>query len=389
MQFNFKLFFYVTYRAFFKTKNTQGRLTGKRFRKLVLWYILIPFSQIFSWLGFMLDEVFFPAYRQQKVESPVFIIGNFRSGSTLLHRLMAQDKQQFTSMRTWEIYLAPSITQRVIIKKVSQFDRKFLNNTLHKILEKQEQQHLDTIQFHRVVLRDVEEDEGLLLHNWSTAFFMFVYPFTEVLEPIIKYDDEVPEEQKKIAMQFYQRCLQRHVYFHQGKRYLAKNPASTSRIKTLRQYFPDAKFIYLVRNPIELLASKTNYFGYVWHYFGDPAEKFPLKDIIFSMAKHWYHYPLKTLPELPVGDYSIVKYDHLVKNLETTVSKTYQQLSFDYHPSFARVVHETSQTAKKYKSKNVYSLKEMGYRPEQIYRQLKDVFDKFEFPVQVGHKQLT
>ena len=42
-----------------------------------------------------------------------------------VQRLIARDKDCMTAMKTWEIYLAPSITQRKIFKFASRFDGKY------------------------------------------------------------------------------------------------------------------------------------------------------------------------------------------------------------------------------------------------------------------------
>ena len=84
MAFNFKLFFRLTYHAFFKSRGTHGRLTAKRLRALALWYLVFPFYNLVTWICLLLDDILFPQYRRQEIKDPTFIIGNFRSGSTLL-----------------------------------------------------------------------------------------------------------------------------------------------------------------------------------------------------------------------------------------------------------------------------------------------------------------
>jgi len=39
---------------------------------------------------------------QQKIEAPVFIFGNARSGTTLLHSLMSLDEERFASMKLYQ-----------------------------------------------------------------------------------------------------------------------------------------------------------------------------------------------------------------------------------------------------------------------------------------------
>ena len=122
MRYNIRLFLKLAYWSLFKSAGTQARLTPHRISALFLWFVVMPIHHLLSWIGFGLDEIFHRAYRKQVVEAPIFIIGNFRSGSTLLQRLLAQDEEHLTAMRTWEIYLAPSITQREFWRVVNRLD---------------------------------------------------------------------------------------------------------------------------------------------------------------------------------------------------------------------------------------------------------------------------
>lgn len=44
------------------------------------------------------------------------------------------------------------------------------------------------------------------------------------------------------------------------ERFLSKNPPNTGRIKTLLEMFPEAKFIFIHRNPIEVFLSTQNFY---------------------------------------------------------------------------------------------------------------------------------
>src|SRR5271157_3675493 len=125
MAYNFHLFLRTTMRSFINTGNTHARLKHKRLVFVLLFYCVWPWWTLFTGLCFWLDDFLFPAYRQQPVEKPLFILGNFRSGSTFLHRLLARDKENFTSLRTWDIFITPSITQRKIAELFAKVDSHF------------------------------------------------------------------------------------------------------------------------------------------------------------------------------------------------------------------------------------------------------------------------
>ena len=55
-----------------------------------------------------LDEVVYPEYRAQKVERPVFVFANPRSGTTLAHRLISMDQDVFTTVKLYQT-IFPSV----------------------------------------------------------------------------------------------------------------------------------------------------------------------------------------------------------------------------------------------------------------------------------------
>lgn len=378
MLFNLKLFFELTSKTIFRHREVFGPLTPKRVKRLIFWYTVMPLHHLLTWLCLALDNLFFPAYRRQQVEKPVFIISNFRSGSTLLHRLLAQDEDNFTATRTWEIYLAPSILQRVAFRAVSRFDRRWLGGRLNRQVDQLDYNVLGKLPMHRMGLHLVDEDEGLFIHNWTSIFLVFVFPDIPTFEPYFFFDSQLNPKQKQRVMRFYQACIKRHVYFHGGKRYVAKSPAFSVKIDTLLQYFPDARFIYLARNPVDMVASKTNYFAFCWQYFND-LETYPFRDFLLRFTRHWYLYPLTVLDRLPQEQYMVLKYTQLTKELDSVVHDIYNQFGLPITPAFAAALKDTVESASRYVSQHRYSLADMDYTPEQVYQNYREIFDKFGF----------
>jgi hypothetical protein len=82
---------------FVLTKSMPIRAKLKQCWFLSITFILVPFRTLFWYL----DEVLFPSYREIQIE-PVFIIGEPRCGSTLLHRTLAKSKRDFLAVRHLE-----------------------------------------------------------------------------------------------------------------------------------------------------------------------------------------------------------------------------------------------------------------------------------------------
>jgi hypothetical protein len=71
-------------------------LSLKRIAILLLLMFVLPALMVWNHLGFFLDDILFPDWKHQIVEKPLFLVGNARSGTTWLHRLVAMDEETFT-----------------------------------------------------------------------------------------------------------------------------------------------------------------------------------------------------------------------------------------------------------------------------------------------------
>lgn len=383
MAFNFENFARFTRAALFRSNGTHYRLTPKRVSRLVAFYILFPLAEILNWTGFLLDDVFFRRYRQAEVKQPVFIVGNPRSGTTFLQRLIARDTENFTCMRTWEILLAPSITQRKVVWALATLDR-WLGSPLHKRLAELEKCWRERNVVHKVSLWAPEEDQYLFLHIWST---LAIWTFSGIVDeagPYTFFDTQVPEVEKERVMDFYQRCMQRHLCAYGGDHsrsvhYLSKNPSASSKIDTLYRSFPDAKVIYLVRNPLDVIPSYISLLDYTWDIFGAVPDGHKSRDYVLDMARHWYSYPLERLKSAPQDSYVVVNFEDLVDDPERTVTGIYRRFGIEIGPSFARVLQEATERARNYSSRHEYSLGRVGLTREQIVAEYADVFERFGF----------
>ena len=82
-------------------------------------FILISIPAFFS-LGIgllhinfvFIERIFFSWAMKPQNKLMVYIIGAPRSGTTRLHKLLAADKNQFTTMKMWELFFAPALIQK-------------------------------------------------------------------------------------------------------------------------------------------------------------------------------------------------------------------------------------------------------------------------------------
>ena len=378
MSFNFRLFWRTTYRSLFASENTPARLTRKRIIFLLLFYTVWPVGQLIHWLCFFLDDIFFPGHKTQLIEKPLFILGNLRSGSTFLHRLLSRDTETFTSLTTWDIYLTPSVTQKKITQFFSRLDKK-LGGHVHRLLYEFDRRTLGQFKIHRISFFQPEEDENILLHIWDSFWVSFLFPFMDELPNYQHFDEALSPRHKRRIMTFYKSMLQRHMYATGKKYFVAKNPAFSPKIETLLEFFPDARIIYLARNPLDMLPSTISWINYARRVFTEPEEKYLYLDEILDFTQHWYRYPLQYIDSHPSPRHLILNYDDLIQRPELVIRSFYEQFGYPDKPGLDIIVDEAVKETLTFKTDHVYSYQEMGFSRKQIVETYADIFERFGF----------
>lgn len=175
---------------------------------------------------------------------PVFILGHWRSGTTYVMRMLAQDPQY--AVVTFVHTMIPGLYMGTPIF------RAILEGSLP------EKRPMDNV----TVAPDAGEEEEYALGNLSPYSFYHALSFPkrmrEIFDKYVLFDGVPPEVVKKWQI-VYLRFLKKVTFSSGGKRLLLKNPANTSRIRAILEIFPDAKFIHVCRNPYVVYSSTMNW----------------------------------------------------------------------------------------------------------------------------------
>ena len=345
---------------------------------MVFWALFIP-HQIVTRICLLLDNILFPGWREISVSKPLFIVGLFRSGTTYLHRLLAEDRRTFSTFLTWEIYLAPSIIQRKFLKLWKKIDRLFGSPAM-RWLQRYDRRSLGEVQYHKVGLWKEEEDEGLLLFLWDSLFTWFLFPDSTGIDDYRFADREMKPRRQERKFRFYEACIRRHLFSHPDAAvYLSKNPAFTPKLGSLRRMFPDARIVYMVRDPRRVLVSQSAWFSFCWHYFASPTEKYPFRDELIEMTHHWYSYPLALLDQWDAHQYLIVEYKDLIVDPRSTIARLYRHFDLEMNDDYQAHLGTEPGRNHEHGSAGSLSLEELGYDKAEIEKRFAGVFRRFDF----------
>ena len=379
MIFDYQTFFSQLKRSLFGARGTNRRITTRRLRFFAIFLLLFIGDQLASWLGLALDHLLYPAFRRVDLTGKsLFIVGNFRSGSTFLHRMLAGDESTFTAFTTWEIYLAPSITQRKIFKGLRIVDSWF-GSPLYRGLRAWDSRFLQAVPLHSVSLWKPEEDVGLLLYIWYSLLSWFFFPDWEPIVNIVHFDKRISGARRRRVARFYAGCLKRHLFVHgEEKIVVSKNPSFSPMIDTLSTYLPGSKFIGLVRHPVDTVSSVLGWLSFAWHFFADPVEKYPFKSQVIEMIQHFYRC-LRSAEHLESSIYRTVRFDALVNDTGDAVDAIYKFIGREMSELQRRNVRRETENAKQHTPDVRTRLELIGIDPRWLAEAFRDTIGYYGF----------
>jgi hypothetical protein len=338
--------------------------------------VVVPALAVLHTVTFALDPIFFPALRRTEVRSPVFVVGHARSGTTYLHRMMANDPR-FSYVLLWEMFF-PSLLEKKVLRAVLRADERLGGRLRRRIDALDERLFSKSQNVHESGLFAPEEDEFLLTMSCASGFWVMQYPNAQHLD-FYYVDDRWPAAKRHRVMQFYKECVRRQLVLNgPGLTHLSKAPIHCGRVESLIQTFPDARFVVPVRNPHETIPSFLKLMQFAWS-----ARKRSEQDMRKSFRSfvdssyHYYQHPLDVLDAHPEVPSAIVDYRDLVTNPAATMLRVYDEIEIGMVAEQEKALAD--EKGREYRSGHTYSLEEFGLEADEIRTRLAPLFDRFDW----------
>ena len=155
-------------------------------------FLLIRFCLFIFWIihniFFLIDAILFPAVKDIPVNRLMFMVGPPRSGTTYLQRILMKN-EQCTSMKTWEIVFAPSITQRMLFRVVRVIDQTLGSHVFKRFMALEKKITAPLVKIHKIGMLEFEEDKDLFRATAGYPVMMFHYPFPEIEDFFLLYNE--------------------------------------------------------------------------------------------------------------------------------------------------------------------------------------------------------
>jgi hypothetical protein len=348
------------------------------------WAYVIFFSTLYLLflglvvLGRALDHIFFPRFRQQKVADPVFIIAPPRSGTTLVQKLISLDEERFVHLKMYQT-IFPSVFVQRIIDAIVGLDRLF-GAPCAKLMEWCEKKWFGGWDdMHKMRLNQPEEDDALFLYAFESEALFLLFPFVDELWQA-GFPDALPPGERRKLMGYYRSCLQRHLYANGPKKtLLSKSTQSSGTVESLREEFPDAKFITIIRDPFRSVASHVSLFVPVWKaHSPDIAKDGPVSKAYARLAVEWYKHLFAFRTQINPANYYCIDYRDLVKDPGATIQKLYSHFGWPVSERYRAQLELATKRQREFESKHEYTLEEFGLSKEWIRTELSEVLKTYK-----------
>ena len=251
-------------------------------------------------------------------QPPIFIIGHWRSGTTHLHNLMSSDPQT--------AYLS---TLQALFPEML-LDEK-LRNKVRNMIDDSIPEDGKRIQDDVKLGVDEPQEEEFTLGNMNTHSYYFSAYFPNKTKKYYKKYILFKGVGKKIKKRWkddYTRLIKKAILIKGGTRYLSKNPPNMGRIPMLLEMFPNAKFVYIRRNPIAVFLSMEKLRLTLMDALKlqDISEKKQIKNTFYVYKKIVKQYENdKAL--IPAGNLVEVSFEDIEKNPLQELQRIYETLS--------------------------------------------------------------
>lgn len=307
-----------------------------------------------------------PQYKIKTLKkAPIFILGHWRSGTTHLHNLLCQDPQM-AYVTTYQ-----SVFPDTLFNKLGRF--LFLGFSKILIPGKRKGDNV-------TLGASLPQEEEFALGDKIPISYYFFWLFPKnMLSYYNKYIGfkNIETSQLEKWKSNYKLLIYKAIKNTGKERFLSKNPPNTGRIRTLLEMFPEAKFIFIHRNPIEVFLSTLNFYKKM-------LPPLQLQDIsneeidnsIIEVYKKIMKDYFEQKKQIPVGNLVEVSFDHLEKDPAKVLENIYDTIHLDGYkeaePNFEKYINNLKNYKK---NKHIVSQQQMDI----LMKEWGFAFEKYNY----------
>ncbi len=338
--------------------------------KTVFVFLALLFLKLIVSFFMMLDHIFFPSLAKKKIKSPIIIVGNPRSGTTFLQRFLA-DNGFGTGSRLWKL-IYPSLTLQAILKP-------FL-----PIMEKLSPAKHHAHAAHKTSLTSIETDDPALMFRYFDGFFIYGFFLSWSEKDLMPMFDPELRDTSKRDFKWFEKVWRRILVSEKQDRMVGKLFSLSIRLPKFLEHFPDAKILYMARDPLATVPSGlslvTGVLDGAFGFWKMPEEKRDhyikrlygaFLELSMRFQRDWES------GKIDRSKVKVVTFDRLMQDFDTLMIETVEFLGEKMSPELEAEIRKTAEKQRAFKSEHKYNLEKFNLTEEQIRKDYADFYKTF------------
>jgi hypothetical protein len=251
--------------------------------------------------------------RTQLQGDPIFVIGHWRSGTTLLHELLVLDERN-TYPNTYDCFASSHFLVSAALFRPA----------LKGLMPKQ--RPMDNM---AAGWDNPQEDEFALCNlgmGMRSPYMTIAFPNRPPQDQDYFDLQNLPPRQRACwqrGLLWFLKCLT----VRSPRTIVLKSPPHTFRVKVLLEMFPKARFIHIVRNPFVIFPSTINLWKRMYRNDGLQVPTYDgLDEHVFATFARMYEVFERDRSLIPPGQLSEVRYEDLVAEPLRQMERIYGEL---------------------------------------------------------------
>ena len=248
--------------------------------------------------------------RRPMAGPPVFVLGHWRSGTTLLHELITLD-ERFAYPSNYECFQSCHF---------------LVTGPLVHWLSRSAAPKKRPMDDMKATLSSPGEDEAALRNLGAASFYNNLFFPSRADDPEASLDlQRLPPDQLMRWKQVFANFM-RELNCRYGRPLVMKSPTRTAHVRPLLELYPDARFVNIVRDPREVHPSTMKMWSALTELVCLEADPRVPEERVFATHRLLHEKLKEARPMIPAGQFCETRFENLVRDPVGEMERIYDEL---------------------------------------------------------------
>ena len=237
---------------------------------------------------------------------------------------------------------------------------------------------------HKTSLSSIETDDVSLLFRFFDGFFLYGFFLSFDEDDLFDWVDPKLRDTSKRDFAWFESMWNRNMISNKGDRYIGKLFSLSGNLPAFQQRFPDAKILYMIRDPLNMIPSGLSLVTGVldkrynfWSLDEKIRSRFverlyiALVELLNRFHDDWTNERINKEKVL------IVQFDSMMSHFETLMEEIMDFTDVEPSEELKQTIQITAENQRRYKSNHTYNLEKFGLTEERIRKDCENIYRTF------------